>query len=86
MLAFGIDRVGMESSRARSTRSVCVVALWLSESARICRECVAPERISHYKERDIDLVGVFEYVVAGRLDHLAVGYDDFSAIESFLLS
>lgn len=27
MLALGIERVGMESSRARRTRSVCVVAL-----------------------------------------------------------
>jgi hypothetical protein len=44
-----------------------------------------PEWISYYKECDIDLVGIFENVVAGRLDHFTVCYDDFSAIESFLL-
>jgi hypothetical protein len=28
MLALGMERVGIESSRARRTRSVCVVALF----------------------------------------------------------
>lgn len=44
-----------------------------------------PEWVSHYEERDVDFVGIFEDVVAGRLDHFTVGYDDFPAIESFLL-
>ena len=44
-----------------------------------------PEGVAHDQERDVDLVGVAEDVVAGRLDHLAVGYDDFAAIEGFLL-
>jgi hypothetical protein len=44
-----------------------------------------PEWISHHEERDIDLVGIFEDIVARRLDHFAVCYDDFPTIESFLL-
>jgi hypothetical protein len=46
----------------------------------------APEWISYYEECDIDLVGVFQDVVAGRFDHFAVGDDDFAPIERFLLS
>jgi hypothetical protein len=44
-----------------------------------------PEWISYYEERNIDLVGIFEDVVAGRLDHFTVCYDNFTAIESLLL-
>lgn len=45
-----------------------------------------PEWISYYEECDIDLVCILEDIVAGRLDHLTVSYDDFAAIERLLLS
>ena len=48
-------------------------------------EIDAPKRISDYEERDIHLVGVFEDVVARRLDHFAVGDNDGAAIVGFLL-
>jgi len=91
MLALGMARVGMESSRARRTRSVWVVALvgvryLFLKGLDGGREGVAPEWISYDEERDVDFVGVFEDVVAGRFDHFAVGYDDFAAIERLLLS
>jgi hypothetical protein len=63
----------------------CCSAVVLDVGRREAMERGAPERISYDKECDIDFVGVFEDVVAGRLDHLAVGYDDFAPIESFLL-
>jgi hypothetical protein len=44
-----------------------------------------PEWVSYNEKGDIDFVGVLQDVVAGRLDHLSIGYDDISAIESFLL-
>jgi len=44
-----------------------------------------PEWIAYDEECDVDFVSIFEDIVAGRLDHFAVGYDDFAAIESFLL-
>ena len=89
MLAFGMERVGMESSRARRTRSVCVVALqsvlaFIGFNANV-KEVCAPEWVSYDEECDVDFVGIFEDVVAGGLDHLAVGYDNFAAIKGFLL-
>jgi hypothetical protein len=45
-----------------------------------------PEWISHYKEGDVDLIGVFQDVVAGGFDHFAVGDGNGTAIEGFLLS
>jgi len=48
-------------------------------------EYYVPEWISNHKKSDVDFVCVFEDVVTGRLDHFTVGYDDFSAIEGFLL-
>jgi hypothetical protein len=46
---------------------------------------VLPKRVADDEKRDVYLVGVLEYVVAGRLDHFAVGDDDSAAIEGFLL-
>jgi hypothetical protein len=44
-----------------------------------------PKGVSHDEEGDVHFVGIFEDIVAGRLDHFAVSYDDLAAIESFLL-
>lgn len=70
MLALGMERVGMESSRARRTRSVCVVALgecqchgdmatWRGGHGQV------PEGVAHDQKCDVDLVCVAEDVVAG---------------------
>lgn len=44
-----------------------------------------PEGIPNDKEGDVDLVSIFENVVARRFNHLAVGYNDGAAIKCFLL-
>lgn len=87
--ALGMEEVGMWSSRARRTRSVWVVALemcqWLVDEARKVRRRSVPEGIADNEKGDVLLVGFEEDVVAGRLDHLAVGYYDWTAIVGFLL-
>jgi hypothetical protein len=44
-----------------------------------------PEWISHYKEGDVDFIGVFQDVVARGFDHFTVGDSNGTAIEGFLL-
>lgn len=88
MLALGMDRVGMESSRARRTRSVCVVAL--SKYEKIVRRAKIkkahiPKWIAYDQKCNIDFVCILQNIVARRFDHLAVCDDYFTAIESFLL-
>jgi hypothetical protein len=77
--ALGMERVGMESSRARRTRSVCVVALDQVSIDGLGGFCVrrrdVPERISHHQKGYVHLIRVCEYVVRRRFDHLAVGND-----------
>jgi len=69
ILALGMERVGMESSRARRTRSVWVVALQIvrcelpKKSVWTVQWEGIPEWISDYKECDIDFVGVFENII-----------------------
>jgi hypothetical protein len=66
MLALGMERVGIESSRARRTRSVCVVALTIHQTIprHMCSCLDIPKWISNHEESDVDLVGILEYVVA----------------------
>lgn len=44
-----------------------------------------PERIAYNEEGDVHLIGVFQNIVARRLDHFTVGNNNGTAIESFLL-
>lgn len=74
----------MDSSSARSTRSVWVVALDESERAERAAEG-APERIPDDEKCNVGLVGASEDGVALRLDHVSVGHDERSAVEGFLV-
>ena len=67
MEALGTERVGMESSRARRTRSVCVVALSHISACEstVWGLCAVPIWISHNQECYVDFVCVGEDVVAG---------------------
>jgi hypothetical protein len=80
----GAGRDG-EFAGAEDEVGVCCCSVDLLERFSMYPRRSAPEWISYYEERDVDFVGIFEDIVAGRLDHFAVGYDDFTAIESFLL-
>lgn len=46
---------------------------------------VVPEWIPYYEECYVDLVCIFENLVARRFDHFSVGEDDGAAIVGFLL-
>lgn len=76
MDAFGTVRTGMESSRARMTRSVCVVALRMKISLVTVRwqfRNRLPKGISNDKEGNIFFLGIAQDLVAVRFNHLAVG-------------
>jgi hypothetical protein len=65
MLALGIERVGMESSRARRTRSEWVVALHcLVSSMQGWSGRNIPKWITYDEEGDIYLVGILKDIVA----------------------
>jgi hypothetical protein len=86
--AFGMTLDSIPSSRARRTRSVCVVAL-SNETVRHklgkAHNRNIPKGVSDHEKSYIDLVRIGKNVVATSLDELSVGFNNFTSIESFLL-
>lgn len=87
--AFGTVRTGIESSRARKTRSVWVVALGQGrEHFRHSADEIAllPKGVTDDEEGDVFLMGVSQDLLTVGLDHAAVGDGDWPSIVAFLLS